>query len=88
MPKAILHQLCQRSGWEAPKYSKVQGTRDGFSYTVSVIRKASGRGKNRKVGGLTTLQLPTPGETFENAEVYFKVFQKNSKFLVIDGACF
>lgn len=68
VPKAILHQLCQRSGWEAPEYSKVQGTRDGFSYTVSVIRKASGRGKNRKVGGLTTLQLPTPGETFENAE--------------------
>ncbi|KAL8204535.1 hypothetical protein R6Q57_010158 [Mikania cordata] len=27
-----------------------------------------GRGKNRKVGGLTTLQLPTPGETFELAE--------------------
>ncbi|GKC17322.1 hypothetical protein Tco_1014104 [Tanacetum coccineum] len=68
LPKAILHQLCQRSGWEAPKYSKVQGIRDGFSYTVNVIRKASGRGKNRKVGGLTTLQLPTPGETFENAE--------------------
>ncbi|XP_023740129.1 DExH-box ATP-dependent RNA helicase DExH7, chloroplastic isoform X2 [Lactuca sativa] len=68
IPKAILHQLCQRSGWEAPKYNKVQSTGDGSSYTVSVIRKASGRGKSRKVGGLTTLQLPTPGETFETAE--------------------
>ncbi|KAI7745964.1 hypothetical protein M8C21_029271 [Ambrosia artemisiifolia] len=68
IPKAILHLLCQRSGWEAPKYNKVQGTRDGSSYTVSVIRKASGRGKNRKVGGLTTIQLPTPGEAFETAE--------------------
>ncbi|XP_071736859.1 DExH-box ATP-dependent RNA helicase DExH7, chloroplastic [Rutidosis leptorrhynchoides] len=68
IPKAILHQLCQRSGWEAPKYTKVPGTGDRCSYTVSVIRKASGRGKNRKVGGLTTLQLPTPGETFQTAE--------------------
>ncbi|KAI3755191.1 hypothetical protein L1987_54986 [Smallanthus sonchifolius] len=68
IPKAILHQLCQRSGWEAPKYNKVQGTGDGCSYTVSVIRKASGRGKNRKAGGLTTVQLPTPGEAFETAE--------------------
>ncbi|KAJ9552389.1 hypothetical protein OSB04_016434 [Centaurea solstitialis] len=68
IPKAILHQLCQRSGWEAPKYNKVQGTGDGCSYTISVIRKASGRGKSRKGGGLTTLQLPTPGETFETAE--------------------
>ncbi|KVH88553.1 Helicase, C-terminal, partial [Cynara cardunculus var. scolymus] len=68
IPKAILHQLCQRSGWEAPKYNKVQGTGDRCSYTISVIRKASGRGKSRKGGGLTTLQLPTPGETFETAE--------------------
>lgn len=73
MPKAILHQLCQRSGWDAPKYNKIQGTGDGCNYTVSVIRKTSGRGKNRKVGGLTTLQLPALGETFETAEVYFKV---------------
>ncbi|KAL4580736.1 hypothetical protein LXL04_016938 [Taraxacum kok-saghyz] len=65
IPKAILHQLCQRSGWDAPKYNKVQGS----SYTVSVIRKASGRGKSRKVGGLTTIQLPTThGETYQNAE--------------------
>ncbi|XP_076921009.1 DExH-box ATP-dependent RNA helicase DExH7, chloroplastic-like [Bidens hawaiensis] len=68
IPKAILQLLCQRSGWEAPKYNKVQGTRDVSSYSVSVIRKASGRGKNRKVGGLTTLQLPTPGESFQTAE--------------------
>ncbi|XP_076959181.1 DExH-box ATP-dependent RNA helicase DExH7, chloroplastic-like [Bidens hawaiensis] len=43
IPKAILQLLCQRSGWEAPKYNKVQGTRDRSSYSVSVIRKASGR---------------------------------------------
>nr|XP_043628822.1 DExH-box ATP-dependent RNA helicase DExH7, chloroplastic [Erigeron canadensis] len=68
IPKAILHQVCQRSGWEAPKYIKVQGIGDGCSYTVSVIRKSSGRGKSRKAGGLTTVQLPSPGETFETAE--------------------
>lgn len=69
IPKAILHQLCRKLGWEAPKYSKLLGKGHGPSYTVSVLRKASGRGKSRKAGGLVTLQLPGQDNTFETAEV-------------------
>ncbi|GAV86513.1 DEAD domain-containing protein/Helicase_C domain-containing protein/HA2 domain-containing protein/OB_NTP_bind domain-containing protein [Cephalotus follicularis] len=68
IPKAVLHQLCQRSGWEAPKFNKVHRKENGLSYTVSVLRKASGRGKSRKPGGLITLQLPDQDDTFESAE--------------------
>ncbi|XP_058091132.1 DExH-box ATP-dependent RNA helicase DExH7, chloroplastic isoform X2 [Magnolia sinica] len=68
IPKAILQQLCQRLGWEAPKYSKVFGKEKKFSYAVSVLRTAIGRGKSRKAGGLITLQLPDQDETFESAE--------------------
>ncbi|KAL5787272.1 hypothetical protein ACOSP7_004221 [Xanthoceras sorbifolium] len=68
IPKAVLHQLCQRSGWEAPKFNKVIGKANSFSYAVSVLRKASGRGKSRKAGGLITLQLPDLNQTFESAE--------------------
>ncbi|KAJ8631029.1 hypothetical protein MRB53_024352 [Persea americana] len=68
IPKAVLHQLCQRSGWEAPKYSKVFGNERGFSYAVSVLRTATGRGKSRKAGGLITLQLPDQYGSFETAE--------------------
>ncbi|KAJ1400427.1 P-loop containing nucleoside triphosphate hydrolase [Sesbania bispinosa] len=67
-PKAVLHQLCQKSGWEAPKFNKILGRGKSFSYTISILRKASGRGKNRKAGGLVTLQLPDQNETFESAE--------------------
>ncbi|XP_057446913.1 DExH-box ATP-dependent RNA helicase DExH7, chloroplastic-like [Lotus japonicus] len=67
-PKAILHQMCQRSGWDAPKFNKVLGRGKSFSYTVSILRKASGRGKSRKAGGLVTFQLPDQNETFESAE--------------------
>ncbi|XP_015875842.3 DExH-box ATP-dependent RNA helicase DExH7, chloroplastic isoform X1 [Ziziphus jujuba] len=68
IPKASLHQLCQKSGWEAPKFNKVVGKGKGFFYTVSVLRRASGRGKSRKAGGLTTLQLPNADDTSESAE--------------------
>ncbi|CAN0878558.1 DExH-box ATP-dependent RNA helicase DExH7, chloroplastic [Linum grandiflorum] len=68
IPKAVLHQLCQKSGWEAPKFDKVHEKREGFSYSVSVLRKASGRGKNRKAGGLVTIRLPNLDETFESVE--------------------
>ncbi|XP_015580752.1 DExH-box ATP-dependent RNA helicase DExH7, chloroplastic isoform X1 [Ricinus communis] len=68
IPKAVLHQLCQKSGWEAPKFKKVHERRKGFSYSVSILRKASGRGKSRKAGGLITLQLPDQDETYESAE--------------------
>ncbi|CAL1385571.1 unnamed protein product [Linum trigynum] len=68
IPKAVLHQLCQKSGWEAPKFEKVYEEKQGFFYSVSVLRKASGRGKNRKAGGLVTVQLPNQGETFESVE--------------------
>ncbi|KAJ6711302.1 hypothetical protein OIU79_007701 [Salix purpurea] len=69
IPKAILHQLCQKSGWEAPKFNKVLERELGFFYAVSILRKASGRGKSRKAGGLITLQLPDKDATFESAEV-------------------
>ncbi|CAA2984994.1 D -box ATP-dependent RNA helicase D 7, chloroplastic isoform X2 [Olea europaea subsp. europaea] len=68
IPKAFLHQLCQRSGWEAPKYNKVLGRRHSSGYSVSVLQKASGRGKSRKAGGLTTIQLPDQDRTFNTAE--------------------
>lgn len=69
IPKALLQQLCQKSGWEAPKFNKVSGRESSFCYAVSVLRKASGRGKNRKAGGLITLQLPPQDEACESAEV-------------------
>lgn len=69
IPKALLHQLCQRSGWDPPKFDKVGKKGSGFSYSVSVLRKSTGRGKSRKAGGLITLQLPGPVEVFESAEV-------------------
>ncbi|XP_027329494.1 DExH-box ATP-dependent RNA helicase DExH7, chloroplastic isoform X2 [Abrus precatorius] len=68
IPKAVLHQLCQKSGWEAPKFNKILGRGKSLSCTVSILRKASGRGKNRKAGGLVTLQFPDQNETFESAE--------------------
>ncbi|CAL5346748.1 unnamed protein product [Camellia sinensis] len=68
IPKAVLQQLCQKSGWEAPKYNKVLGKENNSSYAISILRKASGRGKSRKAGGLVTLQLPSQDETSESAE--------------------
>lgn len=68
IPKAFLQQLCQREGWDAPKFSKGLDKRNGSGYTVSVLRKASGRGKSRKAGGLTSIQLPTKDETSLEAE--------------------
>ncbi|KAI4375529.1 hypothetical protein MLD38_013387 [Melastoma candidum] len=68
IPKAVLQQLCQRSGWEAPKFDKVLDKGKSFAYTVNVIRKASGRGKSRKAGGLTTIRLPDRDENSRSAE--------------------
>ncbi|XP_059313551.1 DExH-box ATP-dependent RNA helicase DExH7, chloroplastic isoform X2 [Lycium ferocissimum] len=68
IPKAFLHQLCQRSGWEAPKYAKTPGKGNISNYSVSVMRKASGRGKSRKAGGLVTIELPSQDHTSSTAE--------------------
>ncbi|XP_038878021.1 DExH-box ATP-dependent RNA helicase DExH7, chloroplastic isoform X2 [Benincasa hispida] len=68
IPKAVLHQLCQREGWDAPKFNKIHRKENRFFYAVNVLRKASGRGKNRKAGGLITLQFPNEDEIFESAE--------------------
>ncbi|KAK4491260.1 hypothetical protein RD792_001996 [Penstemon davidsonii] len=68
IPKAVLQQLCQRLGWEAPKYDKVLGKGHNSGYSVSVLRKASGRGKSRKPGGLTTIQLPIQDKSFDTPE--------------------
>ncbi|OAY64742.1 ATP-dependent RNA helicase Dhx29 [Ananas comosus] len=69
IPKAVLQKLCQRLGWEAPKYSKLSEKDNKFVYAVSILRGASGRGKSRKAGGFTTMQLPDHDETFESIEV-------------------
>ncbi|KAB1225897.1 ATP-dependent RNA helicase DHX36 [Morella rubra] len=55
-------------GGKPPKFNKMIGKENSFSYAVSVLRQASGRGKSRKAGGLITLQLPDQDETFESAE--------------------
>ncbi|KAL7119617.1 hypothetical protein ACP275_02G073900 [Erythranthe tilingii] len=68
IPKAVLHQLCQRSGWEAPKYDKVPNKGHNSGYSISVLQKASGRGKSRKAGGLRTIQLPIQDESFNSPE--------------------
>ncbi|VVA94125.1 unnamed protein product [Arabis nemorensis] len=68
IPKAFLHQLCQKSGWEAPKFNKVTGEGSNFSYILSVMRKSSGFGKSRQAGGLVTLKLPHQVEDFESIE--------------------
>ncbi|KAK9167703.1 hypothetical protein Scep_002894 [Stephania cephalantha] len=68
IPKAVLHQFCQKLGWEAPKFNKLPGIKDKFGYSVSILRKASGRGKSKKAGGLVTFQLPDKDETFKSAE--------------------
>lgn len=70
IPKAILQQFCQKLGWEPPKYNKLPGKGQGPKYSVNVLRKASGRGKSRKAGGLVSFQLPTENDTFKTAEVY------------------
>lgn len=51
----------------------MDGKGRGYSYTVSIVRKASGRGKSRKPGGLVTLKLPDDEEAEEaasSAEVF------------------
>ncbi|XP_022922708.1 DExH-box ATP-dependent RNA helicase DExH7, chloroplastic [Cucurbita moschata] len=68
IPKAVLHQLCQKAGWDAPKFNKIHRKENVFFYAVNILRKASGRGKNRKAGGLITLQLPDADEIFDSAE--------------------
>lgn len=67
-PKAILQQQCQKSGWGAPKYEKISGRGNSFSYSLSIIRPTTGRGKNKKVGGLLNFQFPDPDYVFESAD--------------------
>jgi len=69
MPKAVLQKFCQKLGWEAPKYNKIS-ERDGkFVYSVDVLRGAAGRGKSRKAGGLTKIQLPELDEEYGFVQV-------------------
>lgn len=69
MPKAVLQKFCQRLGWEAPKYSKISEKNGKFVYAVNVLRGATGRGKSRKAGGLTKIQLPEIDEEYGSVEV-------------------
>ncbi|XP_072970121.1 DExH-box ATP-dependent RNA helicase DExH7, chloroplastic isoform X2 [Typha angustifolia] len=68
LPKAVLQKLCQRLSWEAPKYSKLSEKDDKFTYAVRILRGTTGRGKSRKAGGLTTIQLPDQEEAFGSVE--------------------
>nr|CAB3484538.1 unnamed protein product [Digitaria exilis] len=68
MPKAILQKFCQKLGWEAPKYSKISEKDRKFIYVVNVLRGATGRGKSRKAGGLTKIQLPEIDEEYGSVE--------------------
>ncbi|GJN02913.1 hypothetical protein PR202_ga20305 [Eleusine coracana subsp. coracana] len=68
MPKAILQKFCQKLGWEAPKYSKLSEKNGKFVYAVNVLRGATGRGKSRKAGGLTKIQLPELDEEYGSVE--------------------
>ncbi|KAF8762551.1 hypothetical protein HU200_009326 [Digitaria exilis] len=68
MPKAILQKFCQKLGWEAPKYSKISEKDRKFIYAVNVLRGATGRGKSRKAGGLTKIQLPEIDEEYGSVE--------------------
>jgi len=68
MPKAVLQKFCQRLGWEAPKYTKVSEKGGKFVYAVNVLRGATGRGKSRKAGGLTKIQLPEIDEEYGSFE--------------------
>ncbi|KAG8082024.1 hypothetical protein GUJ93_ZPchr0014g47167 [Zizania palustris] len=58
MPKAVLQKFCQKLGWEAPKYSKISEKDGKFIYAVNILRGSTGRGKSRKAGGLTKIELP------------------------------
>eukprot|EP00252_Welwitschia_mirabilis_P022645 TRINITY_DN6191_c0_g1_i1.p1 TRINITY_DN6191_c0_g1~~TRINITY_DN6191_c0_g1_i1.p1 ORF type:complete len:1460 (-),score=349.95 TRINITY_DN6191_c0_g1_i1:511-4890(-) len=67
-PKAILQQQCQKSGWAAPKYEKVFGKGNAYSYCLSILRPSVGRGKSKKVGGVFKFQFPEPDYVFESVD--------------------
>ena len=69
MPKAILQKFCQKLGWEAPKYSKTSEKNGKFIYSVNVLRGSTGRGKSRKAGGLTKIELPEQDEEYVSVQV-------------------
>ena len=69
MPKAILQKFCQKLGWDAPKYSKTSEKDGKFIYAVNVLRGSTGRGKSRKAGGLTKIQLPEKDEEYVSVQV-------------------
>ncbi|KAM0916755.1 hypothetical protein ACQ4PT_010076 [Festuca glaucescens] len=68
MPKAILQKFCQKLGWEAPKYSKTSEKDGKFIYAVNVLRGSTGRGKGRKAGGLTKIELPEQDEEYVSVQ--------------------
>uniref|UniRef100_A0A0D9W527 Probable ATP-dependent RNA helicase spindle-E n=1 Tax=Leersia perrieri TaxID=77586 RepID=A0A0D9W527_9ORYZ len=68
MPKAILQKFCQKLGWETPKYSKISEKDRKFIYAVNVLRGSTGRGKSRKAGGLTKVELPEQDKEYLSVE--------------------
>lgn len=69
LPKAILQQQCQKSGWDVPKYERASGKFEFYMYNVSITRPSSGRGKGKKVGGVTTYSVPQNTSGFHTVEV-------------------
>lgn len=69
MPKAVLQKFCQKLGWEAPKYSKISEKDRKFIYAVNVLRGSTGRGKSRKAGGLTKVELTEQDKEYASVEV-------------------
>ncbi|XP_057861727.2 DExH-box ATP-dependent RNA helicase DExH7, chloroplastic isoform X2 [Cryptomeria japonica] len=67
-PKAVLQQQCQKCGWGAPKYEKISGRGNAYSYSLNILRPTTGRGKNRKVGGPITFQLSDQETVFESVD--------------------
>uniref|UniRef100_A0A0E0P9C1 Probable ATP-dependent RNA helicase spindle-E n=1 Tax=Oryza rufipogon TaxID=4529 RepID=A0A0E0P9C1_ORYRU len=68
MPKAVLQKFCQKLGWEAPKYSKISEKDRKFIYAVNVLRGSTGRGKSRKAGGLTKVELTEQDKEYASVE--------------------
>ncbi|KAH9305426.1 hypothetical protein KI387_009830 [Taxus chinensis] len=68
-PKAILQQRCQKCGWGAPKYERISGRGNTYSYSLTILRPTTGRGKNKKVGGSINFQLADPETVCESVDV-------------------
>ncbi|GFS42353.1 RNA helicase family protein [Actinidia rufa] len=68
--KQFFNSFVINQGGKNQKYNKVLGKENNFSHAVSMMLKASMRGKSRKAGGLVALQLPSHVQPSESPEDY------------------